>query len=167
MWYIIINLSTRFEDSLMKNEWYLSWSMFICQVASNNFSKRIICKIQECKSILYLIYAVRWTNYVLKDCVIFYYWRMIQDIVIFIVIFMLYYIYFWKRKEVLNYLKQFYTNVQADGHNLKILRINYDKEFSNKAIKNYLLSKNIKHKIMCTRNGFIDRQNRTIVGCSN
>lgn len=65
----------------------------------------------------------------------------IQDIIIFI---------FLKNKtEILNYLKQFYANIETDGHNVKRLRINCDKEFFNRAIKNYLLLKNIIHETMC------------------
>lgn len=40
----------------------------------------------------------------------------------------IHYIYFLKEKtEILNYLKQFYANVQANRYNIKRLRVNYDK----------------------------------------
>lgn len=51
----------------------------------------------------------------------------IQDIVIFI--------FLKKKTKVLNYLKQFYADLQTDGYNVKRLRINCDKKFCNKAIK--------------------------------
>ena len=52
--------------------------------------------------------------------------------------------YFLKKKTVLNYLKQF--DVQTDECNVKRLKTDCSKKFCNRADKNYLFSKNIKHK---------------------
>ena len=43
-----------------------------CQVASNNFSEKIICKGQACKNVSYWS-TVKNANYVLKNRIIFYY----------------------------------------------------------------------------------------------
>lgn len=52
------------------------------------------------------------------------------------------YVYFVKEKNS----KQFYADIQMDEHNVKRLRIDYDKEFCNSAVKNYSLSKNNKYE---------------------
>lgn len=77
------------------------------------------------------------------------------------------YIYFLKEKsDVLENLKQFYADVQADGHAIKRLRTDGGKEFCNMAVRQFLLSK-AKHEISTPRapeqNGYIERQNRTIL----
>lgn len=78
------------------------------------------------------------------------------------------FIYFLKKKtEVLEKLKECYSEVQAQGHLIRRLRTDGGREFCNAEIRNFLLSKSIKHEVTTPRapeqNGFIERQNRTVV----
>lgn len=78
------------------------------------------------------------------------------------------YVYFLKEKsDVFENLKLFYAEVQADGHSIKRLRTDGGKEFCNGDVREFLLSKGIKHEVTTPyapeQNGFIERQNRTEV----
>lgn len=78
------------------------------------------------------------------------------------------YIYFLKNKTtVLDNLMKFYAEVEADGHKIKRLRSDGGLEFCNESVRRFLLNKGIKHEVSTPRapeqNGFIERQNRTII----
>ncbi|XP_033212155.1 uncharacterized protein LOC117169759 [Belonocnema kinseyi] len=72
------------------------------------------------------------------------------------------FVYFLKEKnEVLKCLKEFYSDVQADGHYVKRLRTDFGMEFCIAPAKEFLLSKGIEHETTTPRapkqNGFIER----------
>lgn len=78
------------------------------------------------------------------------------------------FVFFLKEKsDVSNALCKFYADVQADGHEVRRLRTDCGKEFCNKDVKKFLLSKSIKHELTTPRapeqNGYIERQNRTVI----
>lgn len=78
------------------------------------------------------------------------------------------YIYFLKNEtEVLKNLELFLAEVQADGHKIKKLRTDNGLEFCNENVERFLRKNVIKHETSTPRapeqNGFIERQNRTIV----
>ncbi|KMQ84486.1 copia protein [Lasius niger] len=71
------------------------------------------------------------------------------------------------KTNVLENLKQFYAEVKADGYQIKKLRTDNGLEFCNVEVYEFLREKSIKHETSTPRapeqNGFIERQNRTIV----
>jgi len=78
------------------------------------------------------------------------------------------FVYFIKSKtEVLEKIKQFFADVQADSHTIKKLRSDGGLEFCNEDVRKFLLEHSIKHEVTTPRapeqNGFIERQNRTVV----
>lgn len=78
------------------------------------------------------------------------------------------FVYFLKDKpEVLDCVKQFYADVRADGHEIRVLRSDWGTEIVNGPVKEFLLSKGIKHERSTPRapeqNGFVERQHRTVV----
>lgn len=78
------------------------------------------------------------------------------------------FVYFIKSKtEVLEKLMQFVAEVQADGHTIRRLRSDGGLEFCNEDVRKFLLQYSIKHEVTTPRapeqNGFIERQNRTVV----
>lgn len=86
----------------------------------------------------------------------------IRDTVLFI---------FLKYKtDVLDNLMKFYTEMEADGHQIKRLRSDGGLEFCNESVENFILKKGTKHEITTPKapeqNGFRERQNRTIVECA-
>lgn len=78
------------------------------------------------------------------------------------------FVYFLKSKTcVLDKLRQFLVDVKADGHTIKRIRSDGGLEFCNEQVNQLLLQNNIKHEVTTPRapeqNGFIERQNRTVV----
>lgn len=71
------------------------------------------------------------------------------------------------KTDVLQALKKFHVEVEADGHRIRILRSDGGLEFCNEPVKQFLMSKGIRHQISTPRapeqNGFIERQNRTVI----
>lgn len=76
--------------------------------------------------------------------------------------------YFIKENsDVAEMFKVFSADVRADGHNIKRVRTDCGLEFCNKDITQICRDNLIKHKLSTPRapeqNGFIERQNRTVV----
>ncbi|KMQ86392.1 rve-domain-containing [Lasius niger] len=72
-----------------------------------------------------------------------------------------------RRTSIADNLMKFYAEVEADGHKIKRLRSDGGLEFCNESVRRFLLNKGIKHEVSTSRapeqNGFIERQNRTII----
>ena len=80
------------------------------------------------------------------------------------------FVYFLKEKsDVLESLCKFYVDVRADNAKINLIKFRSDcgKKFCNESVEKCLLAKGIKHELSTPRaleqNGYIERQNRTIV----